>query len=102
MKRNASLRSKKASEFTSLKLETAATAQALREAQIVLANNPAESARLPFLLTNSCFWSFGVAEKRSSKIAVTSIVEMFCSLAEVTEWKAIIQTVRLFIKGELF
>ena len=81
---------KKSSEFTSLTLETPATAQALREAQ---ANNPAESARLPFLLTNSLMWSFGVAEKRSSKIAVTSIVEMLCSLAEVMEWKTIIQTV---------
>ena len=48
---------KNSSEFTSLTLETAATAQALREAQITLANNPAESARLPFLLTNSLMWS---------------------------------------------
>ena len=82
-------------------LETAATAQALREAQITLANNPAESARLPFLLTNSLMWSFGVAEKRSSKIAVTSIVEMLCSLAKVTEWKTIIQIVGEFT-GDLF
>ena len=92
---------KKIEEFTSLTAQTAATAQALREAQIIL-NSPAQGTRLPFLLTNSQIWSFGVAEKRSSKIAVTSIVEMHCKLEEVTEWKTIIQTVRAFIMGDLF
>ena len=93
---------KKIEEFTSLTAQTAATAQALREAQIIL-NSPMQGTRpLPFLLTNSQLWSFGVAEKRSSKIAVTSIVEMHCTLEDVMEWKTIIQTVRAFIKGDLF
>ena len=55
---------KKIEEFTSLTAKTPATAQALREAQIIL-NSPAQGARLPFLLTNSKMWSFGVAEKLS-------------------------------------
>ncbi len=93
---------KKATDSTSLTLQADSTAQALREAHILIANNTDESATIPFLLTNSLMWSFGVAAKRSSKIAVISTFDFYSMLSTVAEWKSMIHIVRLFIKGELF
>lgn len=44
-------------------LELKPVAQALREAQIICSLIPSESVEIPFILTNSAFWSFGLARK---------------------------------------
>ena len=53
---------KKTNLSTHLCLQTDATAQALREAHILMQGLSLE-AKLPFILTNSLEWSFGLAQK---------------------------------------
>ena len=52
---------------THLCLQTDETAQALREAHILMQGLPLE-AKLPFILTNSLEWSFGLAQKCGSPL----------------------------------
>ena len=55
---------KKLEVYTSLCVKGSATAQALREAHILCGSD----RPLPFVLTNSQVWSFGLVKKRGTKI----------------------------------
>ena len=70
---------KKRSEHVRLGLEDISTAQALREAQILLCEYKEHHVeRLPFLLTSSEMWSFGLAEKcQGSKIKLKEIYDIY-------------------------
>ena len=82
---------------TDLGSQTTATAQTLREAQIALSKS--DKVALPFSLTNSLYWSIGVAEKRSEdKVAITSI-HSFLLFQDRAEWKKVISCVRALLSG---
>lgn len=56
---------------TSLRLRNKETAQIIREVHIALATR--DDSELPFLLTNSIDWSFGLARRKGSKIEIFSV-----------------------------
>ena len=58
---------------TSILVPTVETAQVLREAHIYLQEK--RCSNLPFILTNSIQWSFGIAKLVGDKIEVTSIAD---------------------------
>ena len=58
---------------TCILVPTVETAQVLREAHIYLQEK--RCSNLPFILTNSVHWSFGIAKLVGDKIEVTSIVD---------------------------
>ena len=62
--------------YTSLGAQLQPTAQALREAHILLDKMPAES-KLNFILTNSMMWSFGVAQKVGNKIKLLNYFNIY-------------------------
>ena len=51
--------------------ETKETAQVLREAHILLTEVSSMKEELPFILTNSETWSFGLATKKDKRISVS-------------------------------
>ena len=57
--------------YTSLVIQTKEVAQILREVHIVTE----KTSTLPFLLTNSVIWSFGVAQQVGNKVTVLSTLE---------------------------
>lgn len=79
--------------------ESNETAQALREAQILLCSAKVSSP-MPFLLTNGLVWSFGSAAKYSdTKIELTQVSNVFCDIATLHGWKTMIQHLRAFLCG---
>ena len=61
-----SLKLKKSEINCDLRLQTVSTAQALREAHILLNSSTTQCTQIPFVLTNALIWSFGLAKKSSS------------------------------------
>ena len=66
---------KKMHTTTSILLPAVETAQVLREAHIYLQEK--RCSNLPFILTNSIRWSFGIAKLVGDKIEVTSIADYY-------------------------
>ena len=62
---------KKTAIYTSLTIQTKEVAQVLREVHIVTE----KTSTLPFLLTNSAIWSFGVAQRVGNKVTILSTLE---------------------------
>ena len=62
---------KKSDIYTSLTIKTKEVAQMLREVHIVTE----KTSTLPFLLTNSAIWSFGVAQRVGNKVTILSTLE---------------------------
>ena len=90
---------KRSTIMTDLTVPSDETAQALREAQILLCTEKVKSP-LQFLLTNGSSWSFGSAEKYSdTKIKLTDIWNVFSSLSTLEGWKMMIMHLRAFISG---
>ncbi len=78
---------KRTSEHTDLTSETDTTAQALREAQILICKDHGVES-LPFILTNGSMWSYGVAAKHSfTKITLRSVHNIHCELATKNGWE---------------
>ena len=63
---------KKSATYPGLALKTKEVAQMLREVHIVTE----KTSTLPFLLTNSVVWSFGVAQRVGNKVTVLSTLEV--------------------------
>lgn len=79
--------------------ETNETAQALREAQILLCTEKVKSP-MPFLLTNGTSWSFGSAAKYSdTKIELTHVWNVSSDIATLDSWKMMIKHLRAFLCG---
>jgi hypothetical protein len=77
-------------------------AQAFREAQILLCEgNLKEKSTVPFILTNSTVWSFGLAEKCGSKIAIKEnfFIVVDDSNTESSNFKKLMCAVREIIQG---
>ena len=62
---------KKPDISTALKHTGLVTAQVLREVHVVLSADP-NLQTLPFVLTNSCVWSFGLAERKPGNMFIVS------------------------------
>ena len=62
---------KEVAVYTSLAIQTKEVAEILREVHILTE----ETSTLPFLLTNSVIWSFGVAQRVGNKVTVLSTLE---------------------------
>ena len=95
---------KKPEITTSLTMRSDASAQALREAHILLQNCKSEK-QLPFLLTNSILWSFGLAKKRGPHhISLEDHFTLFVSMEhpDVTreKMKQLVTIVRQVLKGQ--
>ena len=90
---------KRTSISTDLSSETEETAQALREAQILLCTEKVKSP-VQFLLTNGTTWSFGSATRDSdTKIKLTHVWNMSCNIGTVHDWKMMIAHLKLFLCG---
>ena len=79
--------------------KTETTAQALREAQILLCNDVNPNP-LPFVVTNGKHWSYGLAKKSgASRITLISIHNLFCEIDTVRGWKKAMKYLKAFING---
>lgn len=75
------------------------TAQALREAQILLCTEKVKSP-MPFLLTNGTIWSFGSAAKHSdTKIELTHVGNVMINTTNLSDWTRMINYLRAFLCG---
>ena len=63
---------KRTSIYTNIHLETKEAAQMFREVHIVTE----KKNTIPFLLTNSIIWHFGVAQRVNVKVAIISSLEL--------------------------
>ena len=78
---------------------TKETAQALREAQILLCTEKVKSP-MPFLLTNGTVWSFGSAAKHSdTKIELTHVGNVMINTTDLSDWTRMINYLRAFLCG---
>ena len=76
--------------------ESDETAQTLREAQTLLCSEKVKSP-MPFLLTNETSLSFWSAAKYSdSKIELTHVWNVSCSITTLWGWKMMIKHLRAF------
>lgn len=85
---------KKISVSTDLTTTTKVTAQAIREAHILTLEKECQS--VPFAITNSSMWSFGLAKKANTRVEIVKIYTQLSSLEKqqrqvVTILKSIIQ-----------
>lgn len=69
---------------TGINVDLTSTAQALREAQILLCSEKVKSP-MPFLLTNGTSWS--AAKYTDSKIELTHVWNVSCSITTLHCWK---------------
>ena len=73
---------KKLTEFTTLDAASKSAAEAIREAHIILTSTCLE--KLPFILTNGTFWSFGMAEKTvGNMIKVTETFDIYRDMSKL-------------------
>lgn len=87
---------KKISIFTNLHVENNYTAQAVREAQIVL-NEVNMDTKMPFILTNGVYWSVGLAQRTvENKVSVISTKNLDISVEN--NRKLLIQIMRKYAK----
>ena len=67
---------KRQDKYTDLMGTSDVKAQALREAHILLCECNYNLQQIPFVLTNSLVWSFGLAEKVGNKIKLTKVMNI--------------------------
>lgn len=83
-----------------LLLELDTTAQALREAHILLCNDNQIESPMPFILTNGNVWSCGQAARHTlSKITLESVHTVFCDLSNISGWKSAMKHIKAYISG---
>ena len=85
---------------TLIRQQQDATAQVLREVHIVLTEDKSVS-ELPFILTNSHLWGFGVATREGSKIRVTAISDLVVDLDRVETAGTLVDKIRSLIQKGL-
>jgi len=85
---------------TFIRQQQDATAQVLREVHIVLTEDKSVS-ELPFILTNSHLWGFGVATREGSKIRVTAISDLLVDLDRVETAGTLVDKIRSLIQKGL-
>ena len=81
---------------TDLTLQTDQSAQALREAHLLLCESRYSLQEIPFVLTNSSQWSFGNAKKRGEKIHLDKIMNI---LLDTDSSKKLNAALKQLIKG---
>ncbi len=86
---------KKVAIFPNLLFETDSTAQSLREAQIVL-EGADQDKKFPLILTNGCYWSFGIAQKFTGGLIKLISVQNF-NLETLEDWKIVITRLKSII-----
>ena len=100
-----SLKLEKSEINCDLRLQTVSTAQALREAHILLNSSTTQCTQIPFVLTNALIWSFGLAKKSSSSSSKIVIKRRFhISISDVESgsekmWH-LVSCLRSVISGE--
>lgn len=82
-------------------LQLKPVAQALREAQIICSLIPRESVEIPFILTNSAFWSFGLARKAGGgKISISERAQYSVDLSSYSgDIEKVASVIKEIIKG---
>ena len=94
---------KKSTVYPKLTNDSDETAQALREAHILLCESrDYEIEEIPFVLTNSYVWKFGLAKRKMLKIELKKVMTISIDYEdrERTYWKELNSALRSVIQGK--
>ena len=94
---------KKYTVYPGLAKDSNGAAQALREAHILLCESrDYEIEEIPFVLTNSCVWTFGLAKRKMLKIELKKVMTINIDYEdrERTYWKELNSALRSVIQGK--